>query len=154
MTLTLFSGVWGKMIHQKNLPQIILWHCPCKHSSECSSQICESVSAYVAWRAGKSNRVVVPARQAVNWFLGSSKKVYKYGLFIGSQVQGTQTANKWPVRIWESNINDWFQWNCAALLFPKQNYNVYVYVSQFPHSCICERFIYSQDWSAYFIAEN
>jgi hypothetical protein len=24
MTLTLFSGVWGKMIHQKNLPQIIL----------------------------------------------------------------------------------------------------------------------------------
>ncbi len=31
---------------------------------------------------------------------------------------------------WESNINDWFlfrysqKWNCAASLFPKQNYNV------------------------------
>jgi hypothetical protein len=25
-------------------------------------------------------------------------------------------------------------------------------VSQFQHSCICERFIYSQDWSAYFAA--
>ncbi len=27
--------------------------------------------AYVAWRAGTSNRVVGPARQAGNWFLGS-----------------------------------------------------------------------------------
>ncbi len=24
--------------------------------------------------------------------------------------------------------------------------------SQFPHSCVCERFIYSHDWSAYFAA--
>jgi hypothetical protein len=32
-----------------------------------------------------------------------------------------------------------------GLLFSKQNS-----VSQFPHSFICERFIYSQDWSAYF----
>jgi hypothetical protein len=24
--------------------------------------------------------------------------------------------------------------------------------SQFPHSCVCERFIYSQDWSTYFPA--
>jgi hypothetical protein len=29
--------------------------------------------AYVAWRAGTSNRVVVPARQAGNRFLGSLK---------------------------------------------------------------------------------
>jgi hypothetical protein len=34
---------------------------------------------------------------------------------------------------------------------PKQNYN-YNAVSQFPHSCICERVIYSQDRSAYFAA--
>jgi hypothetical protein len=27
--------------------------------------------AYVAWRAGKTNRVVVPARKAWNRFLGS-----------------------------------------------------------------------------------
>ncbi len=26
--------------------------------------------------------------------------------------------------------------------------------SQFPHSCVCERFIYSHDWSAYFSAGN
>ncbi len=30
-------------------------------------------SAYVAWRAGTTNRVVVPARQATNRFLGSLK---------------------------------------------------------------------------------
>jgi hypothetical protein len=30
-------------------------------------------SAYVAWQAGTSNRVVVPARQAGNRFLGSLK---------------------------------------------------------------------------------
>jgi hypothetical protein len=24
--------------------------------------------------------------------------------------------------------------------------------SQFPHACVCERFIYSQDWSTYFPA--
>jgi hypothetical protein len=29
--------------------------------------------AYVAWRTGASNRVVVPARQAGNQFLGSLK---------------------------------------------------------------------------------
>ncbi len=29
--------------------------------------------AYVAWRAGTTNRVVVPARQAGNRFLGSLK---------------------------------------------------------------------------------
>jgi hypothetical protein len=26
--------------------------------------------------------------------------------------------------------------------------------SQFPHSCICERFIYSQDRSTYFLQKN
>ena len=26
--------------------------------------------------------------------------------------------------------------------------------SQFPHSCICERFIYFQDWSTYFLQQN
>ncbi len=34
----------------------------------------ESISpAYIAWRAGTTNRVVVPARQPENRFLGSSK---------------------------------------------------------------------------------
>ncbi len=27
----LFSGGWGKMIHEKNLKQKISWHCPFKH---------------------------------------------------------------------------------------------------------------------------
>jgi hypothetical protein len=26
--------------------------------------------------------------------------------------------------------------------------------SQFPHSCVCEKFIYSQDWSTYFLPHN
>ncbi len=30
MILLLFSGAWGKMIHEKNLKQKILWHCPFK----------------------------------------------------------------------------------------------------------------------------
>jgi hypothetical protein len=38
-------------------------------------------SAFVAWRAGTSNRVVVPTRQAGNRFLGSLK-----GLQIRAQV--------------------------------------------------------------------
>jgi hypothetical protein len=38
----------------------------------------------------------------------------------------------------------------AGPCYPKQNY--ICSVSQFPHSCICERFIYSQDRSAYFAA--
>jgi hypothetical protein len=28
MTLTLFSGAWGKAIHEKNLKKKISWHCP------------------------------------------------------------------------------------------------------------------------------
>ncbi len=28
MTLMLFSGAWGKAIHEKNLKQKISWHCP------------------------------------------------------------------------------------------------------------------------------
>jgi hypothetical protein len=39
-------------------------------------------SAYVAWQAGTTNRVVVPVRQAENRFLGSLK-----GLQIRAQAQ-------------------------------------------------------------------
>jgi hypothetical protein len=42
--------------------------------------------AYVAWRAGKSNRVVVPARRTGNRFLGSLK-----GLQIRAQDSVTLT---------------------------------------------------------------
>jgi hypothetical protein len=28
MILMLFSGAWGKVIHEKNLKQKISWHCP------------------------------------------------------------------------------------------------------------------------------
>jgi hypothetical protein len=52
--------------------------CKCLRIPGIDSQ--ESIlPAYVAWRAGTSNRVVVPARQAGNRFLGSLK-VYKFGL--------------------------------------------------------------------------
>jgi hypothetical protein len=30
MTLMLFLGAWGKMIHEKNLKQKMSWHCPFK----------------------------------------------------------------------------------------------------------------------------
>jgi hypothetical protein len=38
---------------------------------------------YVAWRAGKSNRVVVPAHQAGNRFLGSLKGLQIRALVFG-----------------------------------------------------------------------
>ncbi len=37
MILMLFSGAWGKVIHEKNLKQKISWHCPfkiCLHLAE------------------------------------------------------------------------------------------------------------------------
>ncbi len=34
MTLLLFSGAWGKVIHEKNLKQKISWHCPFNRTSE------------------------------------------------------------------------------------------------------------------------
>ncbi len=33
MTLKLFLGAWGKMIHEKNQKQKISWHCPFNYSS-------------------------------------------------------------------------------------------------------------------------
>jgi hypothetical protein len=65
--------------------------------------------AYVIWRAGTSNRVVVPAHQTGNRFLGSSK-----GLLIRSQEQqegimrvelfNKKTSPKYrtDVRFWDS----------------------------------------------------
>jgi hypothetical protein len=63
------------------------------------------------------------------------------------------TAHEGPVRI---------QYKCLVpiYVFPEMKQDGLVIsktelqcsVSQFPHSCIYERFIYSQDWSAYFAA--
>jgi hypothetical protein len=39
MTLVLFSGARGKMIHEKNLKQKISWHCSFKNSQVISTQI-------------------------------------------------------------------------------------------------------------------
>jgi hypothetical protein len=36
MVLMLFSGAWGKMIHEKKLNQKILWHCPFKAKHQCT----------------------------------------------------------------------------------------------------------------------
>ncbi len=43
MTLMLFSGAWGKMIHEKNLKQKISWHCPFK----------DSIGAILYWPLGR-----------------------------------------------------------------------------------------------------
>jgi hypothetical protein len=40
--------------------------------------------AYIAWRTGTSNRIVVPARQAGISILWAPWKVYKYGLWLQS----------------------------------------------------------------------
>ncbi len=47
MTLMLFSGAWGKVIHEKNLKQKILWHCPFK-----PLKIARSFSSLVILRNG------------------------------------------------------------------------------------------------------
>ncbi len=46
----LFSGAWGKMIHEKNLKQKISWHCPFKvsyvvflHNQSCISIFAQPV---------------------------------------------------------------------------------------------------------------
>jgi hypothetical protein len=58
---------------------------------------------------------------------------------------------------WESNINVWFpfmyshKWNCAASLFPEQNYNV-LSPSFYTHIISVDRFMYFQDRSVYFAA--
>ncbi len=51
-----YSGVWGKLIHEKNQKQKISWHCPFKGAQK------SIPPASVAWRAGTTNMVFVPAR--------------------------------------------------------------------------------------------
>jgi hypothetical protein len=62
---------------RRDLPfSLILWACICKRLRSPGIDSKESIPpAYLAWLAGKSNRVVIliPARQAGNRFLGSSK---------------------------------------------------------------------------------
>ncbi len=68
-----------------------------------------------------------------------------YSSFHGLQMKG----------IWEPNINVWFRF-----MYPRNETARPCYfqtellcsVSQFSHSCICERFIYFQDWCANFAA--
>ena len=36
MILMIISKAYGKMIHEKNLKQKILWHCPFKAKQECT----------------------------------------------------------------------------------------------------------------------
>ncbi len=48
--------------------------------------------AYVAWRAGTTNRVVVPACQAGNWFLGSLKGLQIRALASGHQWLDTEAS--------------------------------------------------------------
>ncbi len=67
----------------------------------------------------------------------------------------THTANEGPVRIHFKCLVPIYvfpEWNCAASLFPKQNYNVRSPSSYILHSYICERFIYFLDRSVYFAA--
>ncbi len=67
-------------------------------NSKCRDRICkllwspgidyaESISpAYVAWRAGAKNRVVVPARQVGNRFLGSLKGLQIRAQYLWSDI--------------------------------------------------------------------
>jgi hypothetical protein len=48
--------------------------------------------AYVAWRAGTTNRVVVPARQARNRFLGSPKR---FNTGSGQRISKILSQNLW-----------------------------------------------------------
>jgi hypothetical protein len=57
--------------------------------------------AYVAWRAGTKNRVVVPARQAGNRFLGSFKG-FKIRTLYAIKSTGTfwQNIDKYSVHMY------------------------------------------------------
>jgi hypothetical protein len=64
------SKVRYQMFGHKNMSRARI--CKCLKRPEIDSQ--DSIPpAYVAWRAGTSNRIVVPARQAGNRFLCSLK---------------------------------------------------------------------------------
>jgi hypothetical protein len=66
-----------------------------------------------------------------------------------------QTENEGPVRIQYKCLVPIYVFPEMKLrglitVFPKQNNNVLSPNLEFTHSCICERFIYSLDWSAFF----
>ncbi len=46
MILMLFSGAWGKVIHEKNLKQKISWHCPFNMTKSCERAL-ETISTYL-----------------------------------------------------------------------------------------------------------
>jgi hypothetical protein len=63
------------------------------------------------------------------------------------------TSSEGPVKIqyiWQKSINVFPEMNLRGPIISKTDLNCSV--SQFPHSCLCEGFIYSQDQSAYFAA--
>jgi hypothetical protein len=89
----LFQGVvlWYKVLTEESRARICerLWS-PGIDSEETNP------SAYVAWQAGTTNRVVVPARHARNRFLGSFKGLQIRALYSADErVQRLAMASFW-----------------------------------------------------------
>ncbi len=111
--------------------------------------------AYVAWQAGTSNRVLVPARQAGNRFLGSLK-----GVQIWAQANNCsiRTANDVDRTITSLRIK--YECLVPIYVFPEMKLSRYfqnriiMFCLSIPTLIyyICERFIYFQDLSVYFAA--
>jgi hypothetical protein len=81
------------------MPRSVLLRRLCLQMEAVRARICKSLwgpgidsddsipPAYVAWRVGTTNRVVVPARQAGNRFLGSLKGLQIRALKLGCSAQ-------------------------------------------------------------------
>jgi hypothetical protein len=95
----------------------------CKRLSSSGIDSKDAISpAYVAWRAGMSNRVVLPARQAGNRFLGPLK-VYKSGLLFGRQ-NVNRTGRSDPYMMYDCC-------HCSLRTFFKEIGSKYL-----PHTCL------------------
>ena len=74
-------------------------------------------------------------------------------MYIVQWPRVTHTANEGPVGIQYKGLVPIYvspEMKLRSLIISKTQ--LYCSVSQFPYSCICEQFIYSQDQSAYFAA--
>jgi hypothetical protein len=137
ITLTLFSGAWGKMIHEKNLKQKISWHCPfqlilsvdvlsiifCNEVSEPSlpwrPQVIDLFPKECKWHAIREIPSPKNMTEALNslplWHANSSpnfreEKNRVFHWLMSGPVTGGQwlgTTLQMKGR-WESNINVWF----------------------------------------------
>ena len=80
-----------------------------------------------------------------------------FGSVLKSPIQiGTLSVNNSVTNI--SRLGTFKQWNMHTLQRQFRLYIPFLGIArpqpQYPHSCVCERFIYSQDLSTYFLQQK